>query len=448
MNEAGNPLFNGVDSRLKQLTTALMVERDIRLRRNRTDLHYYLVNETARVHGHQLAALFRPKAGSWKMVAATDVSSVEDHSAIADWFRDKVDGANEQGVHITTTSALAAPEDFSSGLPTNVLWLPLAHPDGGVAGVLLLFREEPYTDRDRLIAEPLGECYGHSLVALDDRSWVRVFRGGKSKAVALTLIALVLIGSFWRVPLTALAPAEIVTQNPFPITAPFDGIVTEILVPPYTSVRKGDLLIAMDATELEMKRNIARQSLAVTTAELERYRHEAFLDRESKSKLAVWESKVELQRQELQNSEEKLGRHRLLAPRAGVVLYDHRFNWQGVPVKAGQRLMTLADPSALEVKIDLPARALIPLEQGGDVALFMDMDPSAPIGAILSVVGVQARPTPSGTMAYRYRARLLEVDEKVILGARGTARLEGERVPLAYALLRRPLSALRQFLGI
>ena len=447
MNETG-PLFGGIDDRLKRLTTALLVERDVRQRRDSIDLGYYLVNETARMHDHQLALLFRPKGRSWSMLAATDVSGIEDHSALGDWFRDSVDSGNAKGVHLTTLSALNPPEELSSGLPANILWLPLPHPDSGLAGSLLLFREEPFTELDRLIAEPLAECYGHALVALDDRPWSRRLAGRKLRLIAITSTGFIVAAGFWPISLTALAPAEIVAKNPVPITAPFDGTISEVTVRPYAAVKQGDLLVAMDATELTMQRDVAKKSLAVTAAELERYRHEAFLDRESKSKLEVWEARVELQRQEVDNAVVKLSRHRLSAPQDGVTLYDHRFNWRGLPVKAGQRLMTLADPANLEVKIDLPAQALIPLGQGDEVSLFMDMDPSEPVRAKLSVIGFQARPTPAGTMAYGYRADLLERNDKVILGARGTARLEGPRVPLAYALLRRPLAALRQFFGL
>jgi hypothetical protein len=66
----------------------------------------------------------------------------------------------------------------------------------------------------------------------------------------------------------------------------------------------------------------------------------------------------------------------------------------------------------------------------------------------LSRIGYQARATPSGMMAYRYRATLEEPQGAAALGARGTARLEGKMVTLAYSVFRRPMSALRQFFGL
>jgi hypothetical protein len=49
--------------------------------------------------------------------------------------------------------------------------------------------------------------------------------------------------------------------------------------------------------------------------------------------------------------------------------------------------------------------------------------------------------------AYRVRATLLPQD-KVRLGLRGSAKINGDWVVLGYFILRRPLGAVRQWLGV
>jgi multidrug resistance efflux pump len=437
------------DQRLMHLSAALLVEREVRGKRNIADLGYYLVNETARVHEHHLAFLLRPKGRSWRVSAVSDVTKFEETSPLGDALRrfTKLQTFDD-GVRLVNTSTLSLPDSLALSLPAHVMLMPLIHPDGGVAGLLILLRDHPWPERDRMLAEPLAECYGHALVALEDRPW---FRGPKRNAtrLAMGVIASLAIGSgFIQVPLTALAPAEIISAQTLPVTAPFDGIVSDILVQPYTMASPGQELVRLDATELTMDRDIARKALAVTEAELRRIRREAILDPNSKAKLAVWAKKVELRQQTLANADDKLVRHKVISTGSGVVLYDDRFNWKGRPVKAGQRFMTLAAPDKLELQIDLPAANLIPLKTGAKVTLFLDMDPARPLTAELTRIGYQARSDSAGVMAYRYQAKLDENQSGSVLGARGTARLEGKSISLAYALFRRPLTALRQFLGL
>ncbi len=56
-------------------------------------------------------------------------------------------------------------------------------------------------------------------------------------------------------------------------------------------------------------------------------------------------------------------------------------------------------------------------------------------------------PLPDGQYAYRVRATL-EGETAHRVGLKGTAKLQGDWVPLAYWMLRRPLAALRGLAGL
>ena len=54
---------------------------------------------------------------------------------------------------------------------------------------------------------------------------------------------------------------------------------------------------------------------------------------------------------------------------------------------------------------------------------------------------------PGGTVGYRIRADFKGTEQVPRIGLSGVAKIYGKKVPLAYALFRRPLTALRQRLG-
>ena len=68
--------------------------------------------------------------------------------------------------------------------------------------------------------------------------------------------------------------------------------------------------------------------------------------------------------------------------------------------------------------------------------------------ATLASSSYEAEPTPDGTLAFTLRAQFEGGEEVPRIGLRGTAKVYGERSSLFMFLFRRPLSALRQGLGL
>ncbi|MCR6629872.1 MAG: HlyD family efflux transporter periplasmic adaptor subunit [Magnetospirillum sp.] len=437
------------DPRLQLLSSALLLEQAIQRKTRRVDLAHALVNDTAAVHGQAMAFLYLPGTRGYGVSAASAVTDLDRTGPLPQWLRTTArrlqpPDANSAPRLLTAEDLRLPDEDWAKGLPPYWLWLPLPRPGGGLSGVLALLRHTPWQDGDRLLAEPLAACYGHALWAVRGRLPALPALSRRQKiAAALALASLTLM----PVHLDTIAPAEVAPADPIPITAPFDGIVADVPVHSYQAVREGEVLASFDARELTMKRDVAARALDVAEAELASLRNQAFVDAASKAKVAVAEQKVALERENLAYAEDRLARHALTAPEDGIVLYDDRFSLQGRPVSAGQALMTLAKPDRKEVRIDIPAAALIPTETGAEVRLFLDMDPSRAIPARLTRLGYEARPVPGGGLAYRYTASFEGGAAAIQLGARGTAKVNGGRVVLAYYLLRRPWAALRQFVG-
>ncbi|WP_376965045.1 hypothetical protein ABNQ39_27200 [Azospirillum sp. A26] len=114
----------------------------------------------------------------------------------------------------------------------------------------------------------------------------------------------------------------------------------------------------------------------------------------------------------------------------------------------GERILTVADPQEAELEIRLPVADAIALEPDADVRLFLNIDPQNVIAARLSYSGYQAETTPDGVVAYRLKATLDPTVAPPRIGLKGVAKLYGERSPLILSILRRPLAAVRQRLGL
>jgi hypothetical protein len=109
--------------------------------------------------------------------------------------------------------------------------------------------------------------------------------------------------------------------------------------------------------------------------------------------------------------------------------------------------MLLADPTKVEIEARLPVADAIDLEIGGPVRVFLNIDPARARDAVLTYVSYQAQQGADGILGYRIKARLTDEASPPRIGLRGTAKLYGAEVPLAYAILRRPVAAARQWLG-
>jgi hypothetical protein len=136
------------------------------------------------------------------------------------------------------------------------------------------------------------------------------------------------------------------------------------------------------------------------------------------------------------------------ATRSGIALFDDPNDWIGKPVTIGERLLEIADPSQGELEIWLPVSDAIKLDLGTNVDFFLNVAPDAPLLATLRQASYEATVSPSGVLGYRLKAKFAESSKVPRIGLRGTAKIYGEHVTLFYYLMRRPLAAVRQMLGL
>ena len=412
------------------------------------ELGFIIVNETYKIVQYRQAVLF-DNVGSIKAISGT--SNFEKNSPFIHWLKR----------HLSPVAkGLADPkeikaEDFGNipdlawedWLPEFGYFLPLVSPLNGQMGGLFLSRDKSWNNDEKEMLGIVAEIYGHSWGAFNKTKFFPPIKNTRALVKISMVIGLLLI-LLIPVPLTVLAPSEIVAVNPSIIRAPIEGVVEKILVKPNQVVSKGEILFFMDSLSQRNDLDIAQKvfmSLKVRYAQLAR---QALSDLTSKKFLAETLGRLKEQEIRIENLKQLIKRMKVLAPKGGSVIIDDPSSWEGRPVNLGERIVSLADQNLVEVESWLSVADVIDLKKGASVRLYLNSDPLAPISASLRTISYEAQQRPGDIFAHRIRAKILNTNLTPRLGLRGTARIVGKDVSIIYWILRRPISAFRQFFGL
>jgi len=334
--------------------------------------------------------------------------------------------------------------------PQGLYAVPLRRRDGAVlAWAAFLLEQPPTTLQQQALAHlavQWGYCWemlgGKPRIGLRQR-WQAL--GRKRHAVWLVLALLMVM----PVRQSALAPAEIVALDATTVASPLDGVVKTFHVRPNQAVQAGDLLFSLDETTLRHRLEVAIQSVAVADAEWMAASQKAFDNFQSKGELALLQGRAQEKRAELAAVQAQLARIDVRAPHDGIAVFGAVDDWLGRPVVTGERIVQMANPASAGVLIYLPVADALVLEENAPVKLFLTVRPLSPLNAHVTETSYQASLSPDSVASYRLRATLDtpadQADARI--GLRGTAKISGGWVPLAYYLLRRPLATVRAWSG-
>ena len=408
-------------------------------------LAFAMVNDGQALFGFRHAALLI--AG--KVQALTGISVVEPNAPFVAFVERAVSRLLGQAqlheAHSIDPQRLDEQDraDWQSLSAPQAYWLPLKNRQNETFGGLWLAREQAFSEAEQALLLQLADTYAHAWLALQPRKPWRLRWPRKKLLVLAAALSLVLLVPVRQ---SVLAPAEVVPLGGRVVAAPLDGVIAEFLVKPNQSVAAGELLVRFDATSLNAQAEVAERALGVAEAELKANAQRAFVDAESSARIDLLAARVEQKRAELDYARQLLARSEVRAERAGIAVFADAERLTGKPVQTGERLMQIADPTQAELRIELPVGDAIALQPGAEVALFLDSDPLNRHDARLERSAYEAQTTAAGQLAYRLDASFVDAPPRI--GLRGTAKLFGDRAPLAYYLMRRPLAAARQSLGL
>jgi HlyD family secretion protein/Biotin-lipoyl like len=432
----------------------LKLETDLRQIRTLPAFRYFAANETRLVTRSQQTFVFDiAKGARAKLKAVSTMAAVDPAAPLVVWIEALVG-------RIAAAHGLQAVREFAAdsftlgkgidypGYPLKfMLWVPFLDVDGGLIGGLLQARMTPWTEADQVVSRHVAGACGYTQIMLSQvrPAWHMPRLSKRSLAVAA---AILLALCFVPVSMSALAPVEVTPKNAFMITAPVDGVVERVLVEPNAMVVKDQPLIQMADTVLKNRLEVAEREVVVAESKVKKASQLAFVDVRGRHELGVAQAEMHLRYAERDYARDLLRQSTIKAERSGIAFFADPKDLIGRPVAVGERLMELADPSSLEFRIDLPVADAIVLSQGARIKVFLDADPLNPIDARLTRADFQARPRDNQQLAFRLVADRVGQETRMLrLGVRGTAQVYSEKVPLAFYLFRRPLSAVRQTVG-
>ncbi|MEM9733086.1 MAG: HlyD family efflux transporter periplasmic adaptor subunit [Pseudomonadota bacterium] len=432
----------------------LALEREARQAQTEAELGYLIVNGSrVGVQYRQAILLMRSGPGGHRAEAVSSLSAIDRNATFIRWVerlaKDKLNKETMAKVLSFDAKAEAASSDLdASSYPFGqIALLPLQLRDGTVFAHLMLTRESQWDEKALVSAARLCETYSHAWEALTGPK--RAKRKLRSKTLLWTALGVgILAAGFWPTKLSVLAPAEVSAANAYVVASPIDGTIETVEVDPNTKVTAGQVLFTYNDTELRNQVELAGQAVGVAEARYQQSLRTSFADPKAKRELAIVQSELRLKAGEYDYARELLAKTKVMAPRDGLIIFADKDTWTGRPVSTGERIMRIADPAQVELSINLPVADAIVLEEGAEVQLYLDSDPLKAIDAKLESASFHATPDGENVLSYRVKARFDGENNAPRIGLRGTAKVYGEDVTLAYFLFRKPLAVIRQWTGL
>jgi hypothetical protein len=448
---------DNLQNQLLGLSTLLQLEKETRHALNDRELGFIMVNETRQLLEYQQAVLWKRHAsGRVRVEAISGLSQIERNAPFVVWLQ----GFLKRTLKTVRGSAYViaddeVPDRFREGwkewTSAHVLLCPLFDRGGLLLGGLWLSRDTPWNESEVALAERAADAYAYAwsgLVSHGKHGWRGLLAGLATHRVRLVLLLIITAAMFLPVRQSVLAPAEVVARDPMPVSAPVEGVIKHFHVEPNAQVRAGDLLFSLDDTVLRNRHEIARKTLDVASADYLRVSQKAFSDEQSKADMALLRAEMQQKSAEVSYTAELLERIDIRALRDGVAVFNDPNDWLGKPLATGEKVLSLTAPLDTELKIWLPVEDAISLEQGANVRMFLNIDPTTPVSAQLTQTSYEAQVTPAGVLAFPLRAFFADASTRPRLGLKGTAKIYGEKVTLFYFLMRRPIAAIRRITGL
>ena len=430
------------------------LEKKSREARTQDELNFVVVNETRQIFDFVNSyLLLKTPTDKYHVKAVSDLATVDRTAPLVTFVENII---NDQ-----TSSNLKEIQNFEvdkisrslkikkpKNIPDNILLIPIFSPQRGLQGFLITTRNEKFNDNEVELARHLSVTYGHAyntfLTDFSIKDFLKKnFTGKRSWIIILSIIFILII----PIKITSTAPVEVVPKNPRLITAPFDGVVKNIIVNNNDKINSGDLLIQIEDTDLKNSFNLAKQSLQVAEKELLRSRQFSFSNNEEKARLAELMAQVDLKKAEVESTSERLKNSKIYADKDGIAIVDQKNNWQGRPVSVGEKIITIANPEKVEFLIWLPVKDSLIIKENTDVKVFLDINPIKPLKGKLKRASYQSSLSPEEVLSYQISASF-EGEEIPRIGLRGTAKIYGSRVTLFYYLFRKPITFVRQLIGV
>lgn len=442
-------------NRIKRLESLLTFESQIREVKTLRELWFCIANEGLHLTSASRIFVLKPSGRKRKKLRMCAVSNL----SVLDANSPTVIALEKQISQAMVQAGQRSPEHQSSPYPFNLSYgedsagkhnsvlIVLRNGREQLLGAIVVSGNGPELANETPVLKRLGQVSQFAWGAIAPKRAVAPSFGARRVLIWMAA-ALLIAAMFIRVPLSTLAPVEVVASDPEVISAPISGVIRRVLVEGNTQVSAGTPLFQYEDSVLLAELKIAEQNLSVANAKLKKAQQSSFGNGGGQRDLATAKAELDLALAELNFAQSKFSQTLVKAPKSGVVVLDRKSDWQGKPVSVGQRVLEIAQVENFETRIDLPVSDAIVLRNKAPVKLYLDTNPLNALDAQVTSASYRASLDVSNELSFTVSAKLVDDTEPTLrIGARGTAQIYGDDVSLGFYLFRRPLAAIRQWVG-
>ena len=436
-----------------KIARLITLEKKFRMSESETELEFTCVNELRSIIDYNfLFLLTKSSLNKLKVKAISDISVVDRTAPAVTFIETLIKKDLIQSDEISELSLkdlqnetdIVIPENF----PNEFVTIPLISPTRGNIGYWVMVRSERATNTEKELLLHISETFSHALSSFTSKNSImsffqKVFTGW----VKWLVITAITAAMFIPINMSALAPVEVIAKDPSIITSPVNGVIEKVLVNTNDPVSEGDDLVKLDDLNFKNNYEISLQELEVAEAELLRVKQSSFTNPDDKAKLVELSTEVGLKKKEAAYAKEQLNYSVITAETRGVAVVEDSIDWQGRPVRIGEKILTIADPNQVEFLIFLPTKDSLLIQESAEVRVFLDSDPLNSLDAEVIRTSYKPELTPENILAYRIYASIEDAAQNPRIGLRGTAKIYGEKTSLFYYLFRVPINLTRQFVG-
>ena len=259
---------------LNSLARIFTFEKKLREAQSIVELRYIVTNELRSISPY-IYSFF----GTWtkpkrfKIEAISDIAVVEKTSPVTNLvqkiIQQKLTEASTDAHVFTLEAESLVPAKGEDPLPNQFIWVPCHSSQKGMQAVLILNRNESWTEQEIEYLRHLGTTIGHAMGSLLTKNiFEKMFTIMRSAFFQFILFSGIIASMFIPVSLSVIGQAEIIPNNPSIINAPIDGVIDEILVDNNDKVSKQTPLVNFEKTQLQNSFDLAQQELKVIQTEL------------------------------------------------------------------------------------------------------------------------------------------------------------------------------------
>lgn len=447
-------------AQIEGLATLLVLDEEIRKLTNIREFGFFSTNETHRLIPYHTAYLWQAKEFiGTHLVAQSGVAEIDLHAPGNQWLIRKINEvrvmpiskeihqlSHEENPEIATDESVLD-EEWPEGLPNYSLWCPLLDKAEKITGGLVFFRETAFVENEVKMLRWLIASYQYTWQVLTKPHKVPSWEKFKDRPHMIALGIIILGVLLFPIKLSVFGDGTVIPKAPVLINAPLQGVIKAFAVKPGDHVKAGQLLLTMDKTDLDASVEVSKKDYLLTEAKLRTAINQGFENKEVRSEIPILQAQLTIDKARLDYANELLTKTNIVSPIDGVVIFDSKEDWVGQPVRTGERILIVADLRQVELKITIPVANSIELAVGNQGEFFLYGQLKA-LPVKVESLGYNAKLMPDKVLAYQLTANFSDPTDLPQLGAQGTVKIYGHYVPIIYYLLRRPLQALRQTLGV